>query len=246
MITASGLEVYDNEGPGLYAVEGALACTGCTLRNNEFAGAAVLSNGRLEIHDSWIEGTLENGNIGGGVGIYAAQQIRYDPAILHIADSVVTDNRVAGIWMGGAGAYRVSDTVIAATQGLPHGSTTRCGDGVYARNTAAWDGSSGVDLSGNTLSDNEGAGVFLDDATATFTGTTWQYNEPDLRIQGEACSEAWDALDGEPAVEACPEWHEPSCDMEFALNLALNLPQLPPPPVRSNPRRRAGPVWNPE
>jgi hypothetical protein len=68
--------VRDNEGPGLYvvAVGTRLSCAGCTLRGNQFAGAVTLDGGVLEMESSEIAGTAWSADLGGGVGVWAAQQ----------------------------------------------------------------------------------------------------------------------------------------------------------------------------
>jgi len=103
-VVATGIEVSSNEGPGLYSVgEGAsLACSGCTLQDNQYAGAIVVVDGSLVLDDSTIEGTTEQENIGGGIGIYAAPWLA-GPPNLSVTDTIIQDNAIAGVWLSGEG-----------------------------------------------------------------------------------------------------------------------------------------------
>ncbi len=219
VIVGSGLVIEDNGGPGLYSVGQAtrLACANCSLHGNRFAGAATLREGTLEIEYSEISDTLESADLGGGVGIYAAEQGDFEPPSLIVRDSDLQDNQVAGAWLGGAGSYVLSGNRIAGTEASPHGATTRCGDGVYAIGTDAWTGASGLLLSGNTLANNQGGGLFLDDAHVQLEGNSWTGNDPDLWIQGDACLSPHEDWAEAPTSEICPVWDRPACEMEFSL-----------------------------
>ncbi len=220
-VTASGLLALDNDGPGLYSVSAgsSLSCTGCTLHSNRFAGAVATAGGALEISESEITDTLQSANLGGGVGVFAARQWDEDPPSLVVSDSSIEDNFVAGAWLAGSGSYVLEGNRITSSTAIPHGSTDRCGDGVYAAGTEAWDGLEGLLLSGNTLSDNQGGGVFLDNALAQLSSNTWSGNDPDLWVQGAACLSPRDDWTEAPESEICPEWSRPVCDLEFVLNL---------------------------
>ncbi len=249
-VEAYGLVAQDNEGPGLYAYRAdSLACTDCALLDNRFAGAVVVNDSELEIRSSTISGTRECANLGGGVGIFAAQQWSWGPPSLIVADSTITDNPTAGVWLSGEGRYQLSGANISGNTGIPHGAVLRCGDGVYAAGTDAWDGSTGLSLEGNTLSGNAGAGLFLDDGWARLGGNTWSDNAPDLFVQGEACLTPREDWDEAPASEICPTWDRPTCELTFQLELttgdidpaiaplsapsALQPPLTPAPPLRA-------------
>ncbi len=219
-VSASELLVRDNEGPGLYAEdEGQLVCTDCALLDNRFAGAATVNGGVLELWSSTITGTREGADLGGGVGVFAAQQVDWAPPTLLVRDCTITDNPVAGAWIAREGSYRFEGNTFASSSGVSHGVTTRCGDGVYAADIGAWDDGSGLWLSGNTLRDNVGAGLFLDNAAALLDGNTWEGNDPDLLVQGEACTTPPEDWADAPTSEICPAWDRPSCELLFHLNL---------------------------
>ncbi len=233
-ISASGMRVQASEGPGLYVLgEGAsMVCVGCTLLDNAFAAAVVIDEALLELRDSLISGTQEAGDIGGGVGIYAGQPSELGPASLLVVDSDISDHPVAGAWLEGAGSFRLEEVRITGGSGVPHGSTTRCGDGVYATGVVAWDGSEGLLVEASTISDNHGAGLLLDSASAALAGNTWSENNPDLLVQGEACLSPREDWTEAPTSEICPTWERPTCGVSFRLSVrAAEIdPSRPPPP----------------
>ncbi len=228
-ITASGLLAEANEGPGLvsWGENSTLACTGCSLLGNEFAGAVAKDKGDLEFHSSIISGTVAGANLGGGVGIF-----NEGPSSLLVTDSTISDNLVAGVWINGEGSYQLSGNDVEGSISVPHGATSRCGDGVFAAGTKVWDGSSGLLMEGNTLSDNTGAGLFLDDAAVLLDGNSWSDNAPDLMVQGEACLAPPEDWAEAPTSEICPTWDRPTCELALSFSLAVVdiAPAMPPPP----------------
>ncbi len=243
--TSSGLVVRDIEGPsvGVWANDARLACADCTLLGNQFAGAAVLSGGTLEIEGSLVGGTIGSTNLGGGVGVLAANQWGWGPPSLAVSDSTISDNLVAGAWLEGEGDYRLERVIVTGGIGVQHGTTTRCGDGVFAAGTTAWEESSGLVVQDCALTSNNGAGLFLDDASAQLSGNAWSGNEPDLWLQGDACRSPSDDYDGVPSTEICPTWDQPTCELEFRLNLEVAQldPAIPPPPEAPHLPIRMGP-----
>ncbi len=226
-VTASGLLARDNEGPGLFAWGGArLACAGCSLLDNRFAGAVTFHGAELEIRSSTISGTTETADIGGGVGVYAAEhEVLATPGAiapsLLLEDSTITDNPIAGVWLRGMGGYRLLGNTISGGTGVPHGTAYRCGDGVYARTVSAWDNESGLQLEDNEISNNVGAGLFLDNAAAWLGGNSWSDNGSDLLLQGDACQSPRDDYDEAPDQEICPTWDQPSCELFFQLDFGV-------------------------
>ncbi len=247
-VAASDLVAHDNQGPGLYAWgEGpALTCTGCTLHANRFAGAVVFEDGALEIRSSTITDTQDRGDLGGGVGVFAHVDPEYDVASLVVADSTISGNPVAGVWIDGDGIYQLSGNTISDNYGVAHGSTTRCGDGVFARGCEPWDGATGLLLEGNTISGNAGAGLMLDGSSALLEGNTWFDNAPDLLVQGAACSEAQDDWSEAPSAELCPSWDRPTCELSFSLKLISSIIEARmPPPLAPEARPATAPSLSP-
>lgn len=241
-VTATDVAVDSTEGPGLYVSgEGStLSCTACTVVDSTFAGAVTVAGGELLLDGSTVTGTEESSNLGGGVGLYADPWDE-SPPILDVTDSSVEENPIAGAWLAGAGRYVITGTTLRGGEGELRGSLDRCGDAVYAREgVTAWDDSTGLWLTDNTLSDGHGAGLFLDDASATIEGNDWSQNAVDLVVQGTDCDhlpQGADTPDLE-TVEACPTYDYSTCDDTFSLYLELEEvedPQAPAPPSRLHP-----------
>jgi len=114
-IEATRVTAISNEGPGVYVVGEELAyfaCLECELRNNQFAGAAVLLDGSLVLDDSHIEGTTEQENLGGGVGIYVDGFYPDRLPFLEVHDTTIQDNPIAGVWLSAEGSIIFSSNFI--------------------------------------------------------------------------------------------------------------------------------------
>ncbi len=228
-VVATGLEVSSNEGPGFYIFDEntQLTCSDCVLRDNQFAGAVVVWDATLELASSLIEGTTDQENLGGGLGIFADPWLGGPPS-LSVTDTTIQDNGIAGVWVSGQGSYSFSGNTIRGGEGWTRESLTKCGDAVFAGNGAtAWDGSSGLLLEDNELRDGLGAGLFLDDASATISGNSYADNAVDLVVQGTDCTSPPDGYDDEAigTAEFCPTYDYATCWDEFALVLELAEPE---------------------
>jgi len=228
-VVATDIEISSNEGPGLYVFNerSLLSCSNCAIRDNQFAGAVVVWDATLEIADSVIEGTTEQENIGGGVGIYAAPWSAGPPS-LALTDTTTRDNPIAGVWLSGRGSYSLSGNTIHGGEGWSRKGLTKCGDAVYARDGATtWDGSSGLMLEDNEFLDGLGAGLFLDNASAALSGNSYGNNAVDLIMQGGDCEEPPDGYDDEAlgSAELCPAYDYATCGDEFSLYLTLEDPE---------------------
>jgi len=226
---AMAIEVSWNEGPAFYVVgeDTHLTCTECTLSDNQFAGAVVAVGASLALDGSLIEDTTAQENLGGGVGIYS-EPLNGGPPVLSISGSSIRNNPIAGLWLSGQGSYSFSGNTIHGGEGWTRESLTKCGDAVYARDgVTAWDGSSGLLLEDNELMDGLGAGLFLDDATATLVGNSYADNAVDLIVQGADCATAPDGYEDEAigSAELCPTYDYATCRDEFALYLTLTEPE---------------------
>ncbi len=222
-LVARDLVVRDSDGPGLRSgLQGSqLICDDCALIDNRFAGAVVKLHGELVLRSTLVTGTRESVNLGGGVGVYAEAPPMFLPPSLTIVDSVITDNLISGVHLVGEGTYILRGNEISGSAALPHGGTTRCGDGVYAAGVQVWDGSAGLLLENNTVTGNEGTGLFLDNAQAVLAENSWWDNAPDLLVQGEACHAAGDDYDEAPERVICPEWDQPVCELDFSLEVSV-------------------------
>jgi len=229
-IEATGLQVCANEGPGLYAIDGAsrISCSRCTLADNHFAGAVVVAEASLELVDSLVEGTVADENLGGGTGIFCQPWLGAPPS-LAVTGCGIQDNPIAGVWLAGEGSYSFSGSTIRGGEGWTRQGLTKCGDAVHARaGVGAWDGSAGLLLEGNELRDGLGAGLFLDEASATLSENSYGDNAVDLIAQGSGCEEPPEGYEGEDlaSVELCPAYDYATCGDEFRLYLELAEPEL--------------------
>ncbi len=227
-VVATGIELSSNEGPGVYvAMEDAqLACSHCVFEDNQFAGAVVVLDATLELSDTLIEGTTEQENLGGGVGIFAEPWLG-GPPNLSVSDSTIQDNAIAGVWLSDQGSYALTDNVIHGGEGWTRGSLGMCGDAVYARGgLTAWDGSAGLLLEKNQLLNGRGAGLFLHNANATLSGNAYADNAVDLVVQGTDCATPPQGYEDEGigSAQLCPAYDYPTCGDEFRLYMTLEEP----------------------
>jgi hypothetical protein len=246
-VEAQDVSVTGTEGPGLLSTAdgSSLSCTGCTVEDSQFAAAVVVHGASLRLEGSSLSGTAESVDLGGGVGVYA-DPWEGEPPSLVLQDTTVQDNPIAGVWLSGSGSYELVGNSIEGGSGETLGSLVRCGDAVFAHEgTTSWDGSHGLLLDRNTLSHGLGAGLFLDDASATLDSNTWEDNAVDLRIQGNDCSTEPEGFDEEPLAssELCPVYDLPTCGDAFSLYLTIDTPEdvvapeRPPAPVLPTPLR---------
>jgi len=229
-ITVSNTEISSNEGPAIYITEEdtLLSCWACELQDNQFAGAVVVAGASFALEDSSIGGTSAAENLGGGVGLYSDPWTGAPPT-LSVTGTTIQGNPIAGVWLSGEGSYSLSGNAIHGGEGWVRQGLTKCGDAVHVRDgVSSWDGSSGLLLEGNMLADGLGAGLFLDNASATLSGNSYADNAVDLVTQGADCSTPPDGHDGEAFssdVELCPTYDYATCRDEFALVLTLAEPE---------------------
>ncbi len=223
-VEATDLEVSSNQGPGLYVIYpgSQLSCAGCALSQNQFAGAVVVRTANLVIEDCTIEGSLEQENLGGGVGVYAASWDGSPPS-LAVTGCTIQGNPIAGAWLSGEGSYSLSGNTILAGEGWTRESLNKCGDAVYAQDSGA-----GLLLEGNLLQGGRGAGLLLDSASATLAGNSYADNAVDLVRQGAGCETPPAGFEAETlgSVELCPDYDYATCGDEFTLFLELAEPEL--------------------
>jgi len=229
-LVAAGIDVSSNEGPGIYVVneDTQLVCSDCTIRDNQFAGAVVANGASFQLAESLIEGTTEQENIGGGVGVYAWPW-GGGPPTLEVTGTTIRNNPIAGVWVSGQGSYSLSGNAIHGGEGWTREGMTKCGDAVYAREgVTAWDGSSGLLLENNELLDGLDAGLFLDNASATLSGNSYADNAVDIVRQGADCAAPPDGYENEAigSAELCPDYDYANCGDEFWLYMTLEEPEM--------------------
>ncbi|MBW2257605.1 MAG: right-handed parallel beta-helix repeat-containing protein, partial [Deltaproteobacteria bacterium] len=218
-VVAQDLAVRDTEGPGVYVTSlASLQCTGCALDDNAFAGL-TLRNSYVTWDGGVIRGTVADATTGGGVGIFA-DDYQGAPS-LWLQGATVEVHPYAAVWLSGNGAYELVANVI---HGGPCAELTPGlefhGDAVYAREvTAPWDGSLGLSLQGNTIQDADGAGVFLDGATATLSGNTYAGNAFDVVQQRCSGVDGPSGIGEAGTTELCPAYDHLVAPLSFQLYL---------------------------
>ena len=228
-VHALGISVTGTEGPGVFVTdEGMLSCEGCTLQDNTFAGAVVWFGGVLELTDAVITGNEADGEVGGGVGIYASD--RGGSSTLVLDSSEVTEHDFAAVWLdtGGAvddGSYALSGNTLSGGAGQNLSPNVHVhGDAVFTTGgVTAWDGERGLLLEDNTFQDSAGAGVFLDGSSAYLSGNTYIGNAVDLWQQDCEGVPLPIGLEEAPVVEMCPEYDRITAPLEFHLVLEEEL-----------------------
>ena len=78
----------------------------------------------------------------------------------------------------------------------------------------------------NQLLDSQGAGLFLDDASASLAGNSYADNTVDLVVQGSGCDTPPQGYEEEilGSSELCPIYDYATCGDEFSLYLDLAEP----------------------
>ncbi len=215
-LLAEDSRVQGSEGPAIVVTSDAvLEASGLELLDNEFAAVAI-EGAWANLEEVLIRGVEEHVNLGGGCGVYARAED--GSSGLQMQGGSVDATLVAAIWLSGGGSYVLEDSDLAGGTGDPFGSSVRCADGVFA--TQINDAEDLV-LRDNSIHGAVGAGLFLDSATATREGNTWNDNELDLVSQGQGCEGSYDGDDELGSSEICPEWDSPTCELYFSLRLEL-------------------------
>jgi hypothetical protein len=225
-LIGSALSITGNDGPGLLVTTmGHASCIDCDLSDNAFAGAALLTAASLSLEGGVLHRNGPQENMGGGIGVYAETLHDAYPSDLLLEGTDIQDNPIAGVWLLGDGTYDLVDNDIAGGEGWERGGYRKCGDAIYAsRGVEPWSEDRGLRLQGNQLHDSVGAGLFLNDASATLEGNSWMDNATDLITQGPTCGTSPPGLASEPlnSAELCPTpYDHGTCDDEFELVLEL-------------------------
>ncbi|MDP6931728.1 MAG: right-handed parallel beta-helix repeat-containing protein [Myxococcota bacterium] len=214
---AEDVEVSGTEGMGLYATHGVVSCASCVLSDNRFAAVAVQSGSEVTLSDSTIEGTLADANYGGGVGVYVNDYYsgtHWDPPTLVLQGTSVQANEMGAVYLVGGGSYDIVDNVLAGGAGVEVPSAAwGHGDAVFATmgesSPTAWSDAdqAGLRIRDNVIEESEGAGIFLDGASATVSGNSWADNGVDIVQQACGSVDPPDGVDQTAAtqVELCQE-----------------------------------------
>jgi hypothetical protein len=225
-IDAYGVLVDSNAGPGLYVVDldSGIVCSECTIAANEFAGALAY-HGTLLFTSTTFSDNMSNASLGGGVAVYA------DSADVEMVDCAIGPHEHDAVWLKGEGAYWLAGNTIEGGSGFElRPGVWLAGDGLFATGTQAWDDAQGKGLyvNGNTFSNSDGAGVFLQAATATLDANTWAENAVDVVQQRCEATTALslDALGGVTTWSLCPNAEKLFDDLDFVtLEIDDTLPE---------------------
>ena len=223
VLHAVGCDVSETEGPGLYVASGGqIRVEGTVVTGNLFAGAVIL-DGDMTLADSAITGTLPDAEWGGGLGVYATGY--FGRATLALADSTVGPHDYAAVWLDGQGSYDLERNLLSGSDGVDRDGWILHGNAVFAeRGVTAWDGASGLRLSGNTFDGASEVAVLLDGAASDLDGNLFSGNGVDLRQQ--RCSGIVALTEVDPDWEICPDG-----DLLTAYDLvftSLYLPEVEP------------------
>jgi hypothetical protein len=207
-VVALDLTVSGTEGPGLYIDRAFMKCEDCSIHANGFAGAVVRS-GTLQIVSGEISGNVPDDGLGGGVGVFAESAV--GPTELVVSGTTITDHAYGAVYLDGPGSYVLDSADLTGGAGweLVAGRPLH-GDAVFATGgITPWDTDSGLLIVNSTLRDSQGAGVFLDGASAMLEGVSWTGNAMDVVQQscGPDVSEVAGAGDS-LATDICPEFNQ--------------------------------------
>lgn len=223
VVDATEMVFEDLEGMGFYAwgAGASLSCESCSVADGLFAGGAVGDGASLVLEGADIQEVLDSENIGGGVGVFADSTAGAS-VNLDLSGSLITGCPLGAIWINGDGSYALESNDLYGGEGDEYGSVMRCGDAMFATGGATtWDGTAGLLIQDNTLQQGRLAGLFLDDATATLDGNTFQDNATDIVVQGDVCDELPEGWEEATTVETCPEYDHPTCSLELALEIVI-------------------------
>jgi hypothetical protein len=234
-LNVRNLLIQDTAGPGLVSSWSTIDLGESRIEDAQFAGIATL-NSTSELSDITIQGVTPDLNLAGGVGVFAtdvylAQYLdphaalkNNDPSVFTLRDSQVSDTTLGALFLEGNGSFQVLDNTLEGSEGLEVGDGQwQHGDAILVRavglrTTSTWDEEEGEGLliSGNSIHDSRGAGVFLDGTSASLVDNTWTDNTLDL-FQQQCSDEVLVTLDQDQvnSSELCPEHDYHTRDLHY-------------------------------
>jgi hypothetical protein len=197
-VSASGLVVEDNEGPGLYLLAGGAALlTEPDLRANHFAGAALLAGGVLSITGGQVRDNVPSSGSGGGVGVYAWDLLGADH--LELDGVSFSDHLGPDVYLVGEGVHTIVD---CSFEGSSLGVLATGGIGRWQA-----DGSAGLLLQDNRFEGLDGDAILLDGSSASLVGNHFADlgGEPLYRQRCDETEEP-EVEEGSAADPSCQQW----------------------------------------
>jgi len=226
MVSADHVEVSGVEGLGLHvSMESYLHCGDCEIAENSYAGAVAQAGGYLSLEDTTLRGTRRwLGDGGVGVLVIDDYSEMFGQPSLTMTGGLIEDNPLAGVFLRGAGTHILTSNEISGGNGVEVSSGHWAhGDALFA--TPGESGAPGVEgsliISGNVLKNSAGAGVFLNAATATLSGNSYQGNSKDILVQSCTGVTLPEGLTDETAstTEICPEYDYLTQDLYYSVYL---------------------------
>ena len=210
-ITAFGLQVEDNEGPGLYVVMGGtFEAWDATLDRNSFAAAVVLG-GNLVLHGGAVSGSTSHPGEGGGVGVFGWDN--WDPPHIEVDGVRFSDLDGPALYLRSPGRYVMRDCEVSDTGTSPSlpGGVLAVGGVEPWQEVGDTGHFTGLLLEGNTLSDLSGDAILLDSSSAILdlhpeTGAPNTFvNLDGVPLLWQRCTDilAPEILDGSIAAPSC-------------------------------------------
>ena len=166
-VTALGLQIDDNEGPGLYVVGGGtLVAWDATLDRNGFA-AAVVMRGRLALHGGTVLGSVFHSSEAGGTGIFAWGVD--GPPDVEVEGVSFTDLPGPALYARGPGRYVMRGCSVQDTGTWPwQPGSVFAVEGVEPWHEVGNTGYfTGLLLEGNTFADLNSDAILLDSSSLT-------------------------------------------------------------------------------
>ncbi|GEM_PF-3189164 len=243
--TVEGLKIRDVDGHGTYVVEDGtqVVVQSATIQDVAYWGALIRDGASLDGQDLAVQrprfgglfyneravGTLEGVDLS---GLSNNEEASLGAGLVVQLDSTVQDTTIAagpygGAWINGPGRYELVDSTLSGGPQveLAPGVVIH-GDALYATNgVQTWDGDSGLRVVGSTLLGAQGAGLFLQGASATLESVSWADNSRDVVQQ--VCDPdlaAPEGLDDDLIVDLCPA--EEVLVNVFDFSLSIDVPDL--------------------
>ncbi len=197
-----GGEISRTTGPGGYVSQGGtIELDGVALTSNTFSGVLVVA-GTAVLTEVVITATATDTEWGGGFGVYANDV--FGAGSLTITNSTIGPQPYTAVWLDGDGTYLIEDNDLSGNDPYDLRGIPIHGNAVFAeRGVTAWNGSSGLRLSGNHFHDATDVAVLLEGATAELEDNTWA--DDDAQVWQQHC-ERTAALDSpDPDWVICPD-----------------------------------------
>jgi hypothetical protein len=206
-VSAVGLELRGNAGPGLYMTgDGWAFVQDGLFVQNGFAGAALLG-AELALYDVTIEASAPMPGFGGGVGVFTWDL--FGPPLLFCDGVELLDLPAGGLYLRGEGAFDVqdSDFVAAGTvAGVSAAVLATDGVGPWSDEPTP----TGLRVAGSRFAELAGDAILLDGSGGTLQGDGFEAIGG-LPLYRQRCDGAPDVelIDQDGVDGSCQPWSRP-------------------------------------